>query len=129
MNEPEPTDEQLAALLRAADAAVPPPDPAFLAALRNRSLVEFQSTALQSTPSSRWKRIVTTQLFRRAVYASAAAVVLLGIVIAAFMPNPPSGGGGMLEPIFIEEKLTDDGRIGKVTDAQGVVSVKPVLHE
>src|SRR5262249_32497620 len=33
------------------------------------------------------------------------------------------------EKFVVGDTLTEDGRIGKVTDAQGVVSIKPVLHE
>src|SRR6266542_747170 len=33
------------------------------------------------------------------------------------------------EKFAIADTLTEDGRIGKVTDVQGIVSVKPVLHE
>jgi hypothetical protein len=33
------------------------------------------------------------------------------------------------EKFVIADTLTEDGRIGKVTDVQGIVTVKPVLHE
>ncbi len=33
------------------------------------------------------------------------------------------------EKFAIADTLTDDGRIGKVTDVQGVVAIKPVLHD
>ena len=33
------------------------------------------------------------------------------------------------EKFAIADTLTEDGRIGKVTDVQGIVSIKPVLHE
>ena len=45
MNDPEthPTDEQLAALMAAADKDAPPPDQAFLATLRDKSLAAFET--------------------------------------------------------------------------------------
>src|SRR5262249_21328930 len=33
-----------------------------------------------------------------------------------------------VQKFVVADTLTEDGRIGKVTDVQGVVSVKPVLH-
>ncbi len=132
MNTPDsgPTDEQLGALLGAADKDAAPPDPAVLARLREQSLAAFHAAASHTTPTSLWKRIMSPTSFRW-IAASAAAVLVLGIgfVVARWLgignaPDPPPD-----EKFVAEEKLTDDGRIGKVTDAQGVVGVKPVLHE
>ncbi len=33
------------------------------------------------------------------------------------------------EKFVVRDTLTEDGRVGKVTDVQGVVSIKPVMHE
>ncbi len=33
------------------------------------------------------------------------------------------------EKFVVRETLTEDGRVGKVTDLQGVVNIKPVLHQ
>jgi Flp pilus assembly protein TadD len=39
--------------------------------------------------------------------------------------NEPIGAG----KFAIADTLTEDGRIGKVTDVQGIVTIKPVMHE
>ena len=33
------------------------------------------------------------------------------------------------ETFAIADTLTEDGRIGKVTDVQGIVMIKPVMHD
>jgi tetratricopeptide (TPR) repeat protein len=33
------------------------------------------------------------------------------------------------EKFVVKDTLTEDGRIGKVTDAQGIVTIKPVMHQ
>ena len=60
-----------------------------------------------------------------------ALFIVLGIVVAAWIvqSQKPDKKKPDDEKFVVEEKLLDDGRIGKVTDAQGVVSIKPVLHE
>ncbi|HEV3437480.1 MAG TPA: hypothetical protein VG122_08975, partial [Gemmata sp.] len=133
MNTPDtgPTDEQLAALLGAVNKDAPPPNREFLDQLREQSQQVFQTATPQAIPTSLWKRIMLPSSFRW-IAASSAAVLVLGIVIARWLgstaetvqPEPV-----LDEKFVVEEKLIDDGRIGKVTDAQGVVSIKPVLHE
>ncbi|MCE9564870.1 MAG: hypothetical protein K8U57_22780 [Planctomycetes bacterium] len=130
MNSPDtgPTDEQLAMLLGTTNKDAPVPDPAVLARLRDQSLEAFQN-ATQSTPSSLWKRIMLPSSFRW-IAASTAALVLLGIGIAHWVISsrvqiaPPDD-----EQFVLADVLSEDGRIGKVTDAQGIVSVMPVLHD
>ena len=72
------------------------------------------------TPSFRW------------LAAGVAALLLLGVGVAYWLDaaNRPDAMLAQMEGKFVvEDKLTDDGRIGKVTDAQGVVSVRPVLRD
>jgi hypothetical protein len=136
MNDPEthPTDEQLAALFAAADKDAPPPDPAFLARLREQSQAAFESATAATTPapptSTRKRTMIPTSF--RWLAASVAALVLIGIGVAYWLgatrapaPEPPPPE----EKFVVEGSLVDDGRIGKVTDAQGVAAVKPVTHE
>jgi hypothetical protein len=125
-----PADEKLAALLGAADRNVPPPDREFLERLRKQSQQEFVAATLLSTPFPLWKRIMLRSSFRW-VAASAALVLVLGIVVARWLTSTPVEIPVPLpvNRFVVEEKLIDDGRIGKVTDAQGIVSIKPVLHE
>ena len=33
------------------------------------------------------------------------------------------------DAFVVRDTLTEDGRVGNVTDVQGVVAVKPVMHE
>ena len=161
MNDPDPpTDEQLAALLGAADRVAPPPDPAFLARLRDQSAAAFESAGSppalahsnppsvagvcdpgpasqrpatevnKPSPSPR-KRTMLTPSFRW-LAAGVAALLLLGVGVAYWLDaaNRPDAMLAQMEGKFVvEDKLTDDGRIGKVTDAQGVVSVRPVLRD
>ncbi|MBN9122187.1 MAG: hypothetical protein J0I06_24120 [Planctomycetes bacterium] len=138
MNDPEthPADEQLAALLAAAEKDAPPPDPAFLARLRERSQAAFETATTPTAPASPSpprKRPMIPFAFRW-LAAGAAALLLIGIGLAYWLgaldapalvpePAPPE------EKFRVEGSLVDDGRIGKVTDAQGVVAVKPVMHE
>ena len=61
--------------------------------------------------------------------AAVAAVLVVGFVLAHWIvrinaPQPEIGVAYLIEP-----SLIDDGRIGKVTDTQGIVGIKPVLHE
>jgi hypothetical protein len=130
--EPEPTDEQLAALMAATEKDAPPPDRAFLDRLREQTQAAFEAATRQATPlsaTSPSKRTMFPFSFRW-IAASAAALLLLGIGVAYWIANQPARVDPAPEQTFVaEEKLTDDGRIGKVTDAQGVVSIKPVLHE
>jgi Flp pilus assembly protein TadD len=126
--DPGPTDEQLAMLMAAADADAPRPDPAVLARLREQTLAAFQNAAPSSPNSLRKPTMFPTPY--RWVVASVAAVLVLGLGVAAWFFNQPAP-----VPIDDDEKfvladvLSEDGRIGKVTDAQGTVSVKPVLND
>src|SRR5947209_6620824 len=133
VNEPDarPTDEQLAALLASTQKDAPPPDRAVLARLREQSTAAFAAGSSPSTPFSLRKRIMRSSSFRW-IAASAAALLVVGIVVAQWImradkpapkPAPPD------ERFVVEDKLYEDGRIGKVTDSQGVVAVKPVKHE
>ena len=128
--DPLPTDEQLVALLAAADKDAPPPDRALLDRLRQQSTAAFQTALPQSTPFSPRKRTMILSSLRW--IAAAAAVLVVGIVVAQWIVHQrePEPENVAPEATFVvNEKLIDDGRIGKVTDAQGVVAVKPVLHE
>ncbi|HUR54841.1 MAG TPA: VIT and VWA domain-containing protein, partial [Gemmataceae bacterium] len=128
MNTPEPPDDDkpIADLLAAADRDAPMPDRAFLDRLREQSTAAFSAAA---TPLSLRKRIMLRASFRW-VAACAAAVLVLGIVVAQWVKimnpvvAPPPD-----DKFVVENGLVDDGRIGKVSDAQGVVAVKPVLAE
>jgi Flp pilus assembly protein TadD/predicted Zn-dependent protease len=125
--DPRPTDEQIAALLAAADRDAPPPDRAILDRLRDQSLEAFQSATPGPATISPRKRIMVVSALRWV--AAAAAVLFVGIVLANWIglvhrPDPAPD-----EQFVVSDKLIEDGRIGKVTDSQGVVSVKPVMHE
>jgi Flp pilus assembly protein TadD len=129
--DPHPTDEQLAALMAALPKAAPSPDPEFLTRLREQSLAAFAAAPPPAAPSPRRKRTMLPIGFRW-VAATAAATLALGIGFAVWVgsrtdpvPMPPPAD----EPFAVAATLTDDGRIGTVTDAQGVVAVKPVLRE
>ncbi len=135
MNDPEtpPTDDPLAALLGAAAKDAPAPDSAFLARLREESLAAFESASAASTtpaPPSPRKRTMPPISFRW-LAAGVAAVLVLGIVIAQWLGSrkEPAPDPAPDEKFVFEGTLVDDGRIGKVTDAQGVVAVKPVMAE
>jgi predicted Zn-dependent protease len=136
MNSPDarPTDEQLAALLGAAEKDAPPPDRAFLARLREQTVAVFETQAdknVSTIPISPRKRTMFFSSFRW-IAASAAAVLVLGIVLAQWIAHLKEQDPQDTAPedkFVASEKLDDDGRIGKVTDSQGVVSIKPVLHE
>ncbi len=94
------------------------------------ALTGLETDATNGTPSPR-KRTMLSFSFRW-LATGVAAVLVLGVGLAYWV-----GATNEFDPLLtrfdekfvIENKLTDDGRIGKVTDAQGVVSVKPVLHE
>ena len=125
--EPKPTDEQMAALLAAADRDAPPPDRAALDRLRDQSLAAFQTVAPQPASIPLRRRLMSTSSLRWA--SAVAAVLLVGIVLASWIglvnrPDPTPD-----EKFVTSDSLVDDGRIGNVIDAQGVVSVKPVMHE
>jgi Flp pilus assembly protein TadD len=64
--------------------------------------------------------------------AAAALLLVVGIGLARWIgpsKKPAEAKPPPDERFVAEDTLADDGRIGKVTDAQGVVSIKPVLHE
>ncbi|HEV3385266.1 MAG TPA: VIT domain-containing protein, partial [Gemmata sp.] len=129
--DPGPTDEQLAALLGAIEKDNPPPNLEFLERLRAQTQQAFQTANAPTIPTSLWKRLMLKSSFRW-LASSAAVLLILGIVIARWLGTnrePVHLELGADEKFVVEEKLIDDGRIGKVTDAQGVVSIKPVLHE
>ncbi len=130
MNNPDtgPTDEQLAMLLATANKDAPPPDLAVLARLREQSLEAFQNASQQSTPTSLRKQTMSRPSFRW-IAASLAAMVLIGIGIAHWINTTRETVPIDDEKFALADVLSEDGRIGKVTDAQGVVSVKPVLHD
>jgi predicted Zn-dependent protease len=135
MNDPEtPPNDPLAPLLAAADRDAPPPDAAFLARLRELSAAAFEDAGAPVTPSepptSPRKRLMIPLLFRWAA-AAVAALLFLGAGVAVWLnltrvapPDPAPD-----EKFKIEPGLVDDGRIGKVSDVQGVVAVRPVAAE
>lgn len=137
MNEPDPrpTDEQLAALLAATEKDAPPVDRAFLEQLRERSRAAFEAAApaTPSTPSTPTTAPSPKERHMspfRWLAATAAALLVIGLVTAYWIATQKPAPDPQPENKFvIEDKLADDGRIGKVTDAQGVVAVKPVLAE
>ena len=152
MNVPDPRnyDKQLAALLAAADRDAPPPDRAFLDHLRKQSSTAFRTATPPNTlvvgqtflsadtqadrnvcptPTSPRRPIMFLSSFRWSASA-AAALLILGLVLAHWMVEVNKPEEVAPEDKFVvSEKLIEDGRIGKVTDAMGVVSIKPVLHE
>jgi hypothetical protein len=125
--EPKPTDEQIAALLAAADRDAAPPDRAFLDRLRKQSLEAFRAAAHQPASISSRKRIMTTASLRWV--SAVAAVLFVGIVLANFIVRVMHPDLAPDEKFVASDSLVQDGRIGKVTDSQGVVSVKPVMQE
>ncbi|MBN2291417.1 MAG: hypothetical protein JXM70_03270, partial [Pirellulales bacterium] len=85
-----------------------PPDTEFLARLREISTEVFvQQTQPTPKPPKRRKKMIV--LAMRALTTSAAVVA---VAFGIMWSSKPS--------------LTDDGRIGKVTDRQGIVSVRPL---
>ncbi|CAN5451802.1 hypothetical protein BH11PLA2_BH11PLA2_27500 [soil metagenome] len=129
MPDPDDTtlDETFTKLFSTLGHDVPPPDPAMLDALRESSLEAFR-TAPPTTP--RKPAMIRSSFRWLAAVAAVAAVLVVGIVLAQWIPrtNLPAPPQPEVQFAF-SESLIDDGRIGKVTDAQGMVSVKPVLHK
>ncbi|HEY1188972.1 MAG TPA: hypothetical protein VGE74_15060, partial [Gemmata sp.] len=131
MNDPEPrlTDEQLAALMAATEKDAPPVDRAFLDQLRERSLATFEAAPPSPAPIPAHSPRERTMTPLRWLAATAAALLVLGLVTAYWIATTQKPDPQPDNKFRIEDQLTDDGRIGKVTDAQGVVAVKPVLAE
>lgn len=127
---PDPTDEPLAMLLGTANTDAPPPDPAFLARLREQTLAAFCDAA-PTPPPTRFVRRLMLSPSVRWVAASVAVVLLLGAGVAVWFGKIPFRAPDLPddEPFTIAGTLGDDGRIGKVTDAQGVAAVRPVLND
>ncbi|MDY3551508.1 VIT domain-containing protein [Gemmata sp. JC717] len=132
MNEPEPrpTDDPLADLLGATAKDAPEVDRAFLDRLRARSCAAFEAAG-PAAPATHHQPKPKTMFSLRWIATVAAAVLVAGLVTAYWIatqqpaPEPPPRE----QKFVFEDKLTDDGRIGKVADAQGVVAVKPVQAE
>ncbi|AWM39466.1 Vault protein inter-alpha-trypsin [Gemmata obscuriglobus] len=132
MNEPEPrpTDDPLADLLGATAKDAPEVDRAFLDRLRARSCAAFEAAG-PAAPATHHQPKPKTMFSLRWIATAAAAVLVAGLVTAYWIatqqpaPEPPPRE----QKFVFEDKLTDDGRIGKVADAQGVVAVKPVQAE
>jgi predicted Zn-dependent protease len=119
-------DPEIESLLAPLDRDAPAPDRAFLAALRDRTSAAFQ---MESAPTPR-NRIMTSTTFRW--LAGLAATLVAGAVLAQWvvrMNRIPIVERVPEDRFAINEKLVDDGRLGKIADAQGIVSVKPVLAE
>ena len=119
MNSPEPLDEErIAADLAAIERDAPPPDRAFLDALRETSAAAFLSAAPPTTPRKRAMKLHSPRWI-----AAVAALLVVGVVFAQWVirkqrvepvnPDPE-------DKFVLSDKLTDDGRIGKITDVQGV---------
>ena len=127
--EPNPDEERIAALLASTSAEAPPADPVFLAALRESSTAAFQAAAPPTTPRNRTLKLPSFRWI-----AAIAAMLVVGVVFAQWRVwknrvIAPNDDPTPDEKFVLSDKLTDDGRIGKVTDLQGVVGVKPVLAE
>src|SRR5207253_3323082 len=60
----------------------------------------------------------------RARIEKAGKIEVVGELVALAFDEPIGA-----EKFAIVDTLTEDGRIGKVTDVQGIVTIKPVLHE
>ena len=104
--DPRPTDEQLAALLAAADKDAPPPDRAFLDRLREQSLAGLSKPRLPNRhPTSLWKRIMIPSSLRW-IAASAAAVLVVGIVFAHWLGLSQNAGPRTAVPMssFVVER-------------------------
>ncbi len=131
-SESHTTDEQLATLMAATEKRSPTPDPAFLAKLREQSKAVFATKPTPPSPLPHEKRTMLPVSLRW-LTASAAALLVIGFGVAywtgVFKQPVPVPVPQPDEPFVFQNGLTDDGRIGKVTDAQGVVAVKPVLHD
>ena len=115
-------DEQLAALLASTAKDAPPPDRAILDRLRDESLLVFRT----ATPTTPRKPAMIRSYFHWA--AAVAAMLAVGVLLAQWLIPAPQIEAPV-DHFAMEDKLIDDGRIGKITDAQGIVSIKPVLHE
>ncbi len=130
MNSPEPNsdEDRIPALLAALDRDTPAIDRAVLAALRDSSSAAFLAAAPPTTPRKR-----TVKLSSLRWIAAVAALLVVGAVFANWVVRlnrqPEVGDPTPVEKFKLADKLTDDGRIGNVTDVQGVVSIKPVLAE
>ena len=61
-------------------------------------------------------------LTARAVREDGANVKLATLYVLAYDDLPPD------DAFVVRDTLTEDGRVGNVTDVQGVVAVKPVMH-
>jgi predicted Zn-dependent protease len=121
-NQPDRDEEKTAALLAAVEKDLPPPDREFLAKLREQSTAAFRAT---KTPR---KRFMIFPSLRWAA-AAAAVVLVLGFGLAHWVMQLTKHEEGPDDKFVVSDTLTDDGRVGKVSDAQGVVSVRPVLQE
>ena len=129
-----PTEEQIAALLGTSGTDVPPPDRPFLDRLREQTAKVFQAAGGNNAVTSPRLPRKTIMIFSsfRWIAATAAAVLVLGVVVANWMglfQAPRQTETPREEQFIVADTLADDGRIGKVTDAQGIVSIKPVEHE
>ena len=125
--EKPPDDDETKTLLSTLDRDAPPPDRAFLAALRERSTAAFQAGTATTHPRKR-----TMNLSSLRWVAAVAALLVVSVVFANWIVRinrAPAPEPTPEDKFALSDKLTDDGRIGKVTDAQGVVGVKPVLAE
>ena len=117
-----------AAVRTAPDAAdAPPPDRAVLDRLREQSLEAFQTAAASSTSVSGRKPPMSLSPFRWV--AAVAAVLVVGVVLAQLAIRMNWFGQAPENRFVAANGLADDGRIGTITDAQGVVGIKPVMHE
>ena len=132
-NDLAPEEEQLAQLFAALEADAPPPDEQLRESLRARSAEAFvtQSCPTESSrvhiPRGRSPKFVFAW---RTLAASAAAAVLAASFLFFFQFGPAKDAGvdkNVNEPLLVNRGvLTEDGRVGEITNAQGIVSVKSV---
>ncbi|QVL34171.1 hypothetical protein KIH39_09760 [Telmatocola sphagniphila] len=127
--EPRPNEDQIQALMKSLNGSIPTPDPAYLNRLREQSTQIFLESQKASTSPQSRKRIMFISSFKWTA-SGLAALLVIGLVVARWVvPLFPTDPPAPEDKFVLGEKLIDDGRIGKITDSQGLVTVKPVQQE